>query len=120
MVASSAPIPPNQGGDLPGPTLKSQIIAPGRAAEPPTVREAHLKNEDMTRKKLAFSLAYASFFFVQELAVYLFQAGAYCLFYSFVERRVEYRGSSPAAGFQGPRRPLIFYTFVSSAAWTKP
>jgi hypothetical protein len=44
------------------------------------VREAHLKNEDMTRKKLAFSLAYASFFFAQELAIFLFQTGANCLF----------------------------------------
>jgi hypothetical protein len=44
------------------------------------VREAHLKNEDMAWKKLAFSLAYASFFCAQELAIYLVQTGAYCLF----------------------------------------
>jgi hypothetical protein len=46
---------------------------------PPIVRKAHLKNEDMTRKKLAFFLAYTSFFFAQELAYELSQTGAYCL-----------------------------------------
>ena len=68
LTADEIPVTGGHRRFVPGLSLKSQAIAPGRAALPPTVREAHLKNEDMTRKKLAFSMAYTSFFFAQELA----------------------------------------------------
>jgi hypothetical protein len=60
--------------------LGRESSLPGGRQCRPSVREAHLKNEDIAWKKLAFSLAYASFFYAQELAIYLFQTGAYCLF----------------------------------------
>ena len=69
MGASSAPNPLNQGGFPPWPPSLAAIHGSWAGGKAAMVREAHLKNEDMTRKKLAFSLAYASFFFAQELAI---------------------------------------------------
>jgi len=53
----------------PGPILGTTIIAPGRAAKPPTVREAHLKNEEYAREKASFFLVISSFFYAQELVI---------------------------------------------------